>query len=134
VPESAILECAALLSDLDGVHIDSTACIRRHRFGWAQLHGLDFQATVACAHGRRTVETMRQVAPFLDVEAEASRFAQHEAENNVGVSLIAGAPASLETFPSTNGQWSPREGEQWSPPECGASDCRSHGSSSLLRL
>jgi sugar-phosphatase len=59
------IECDAILFDLDGVLIDSTACIERHWQQWAQQHGLDVTNIMRVAHGRRTVETMSLVAPHL---------------------------------------------------------------------
>ena len=93
------LECAAILFDLDGVLIDSTTCIIRHWREWAERHGLALAEIMAVAHGRRTVETMRLVAPHLAVEEEAQRFADIEAADAEGVVTIAGALALLESLP-----------------------------------
>jgi len=94
------LECAAILFDLDGVLIDSTACITRHWQQWAEEHNLDMAEIMAVAHGRRTVETMRLVAPHLVVEEEAQRFHEIEAADAEGVVTIAGAPSLLASLPA----------------------------------
>ena len=105
------IECSVLLFDLDGVLIDSTVCITRHWRDWALSHRLDLQAILDCAHGRRTAETMRLVAPFLDVEAEAAEFARHEAADTDGVAPIEGALDVLHSLPDgcwavvTSGGW-----------------------------
>ena len=57
------IECTAILFDLDGVLIDSTASTTRHWQQWAQRHNLDLSEIMKVAHGRRTIETMRLVAP-----------------------------------------------------------------------
>ena len=42
---------------------------------WALGHRLDPAAVIAVAHGRRTIETVRLVAPDLDAVAEAAALA-----------------------------------------------------------
>ena len=66
------LTCHAILFDLDGVLLDSTSCIERHWQEWADKHGLDLKKVLQNAHGVRTIETIRLVAPHLDAEKEAA--------------------------------------------------------------
>jgi sugar-phosphatase len=93
------LHCDLLLFDLDGVLIDSTPCIVRHWRGWAAGHGLDLDTILTAAHGVRTIETMRAVAPHLDVEVEAARFTDHEVADTAGVTAICGAKVLLASLP-----------------------------------
>ena len=94
------IDCDAVLFDLDGVLIDSSACIERHWQQWAHAHGLDVGAVMRVAHGRRTVETMQLAAPHLDdVEAEARHFAAQEALDTEGVFEIHGAVSLLHGLP-----------------------------------
>ena len=93
------LTCDALLFDLDGVLIDSTACITRHWEAWAVHHGIDLSTIMQAAHGVRTVETMQRVAPHLDVEKEAERFTAGEIADTDGVVVIEGAPELLARLP-----------------------------------
>ncbi len=97
------LECDAILFDLDGVLIDSTSCITRHWEEWARGHGLEIAAVMQVAHGLRTVETMRLVAPHLDAEKEAERFTAAEVADTEGVETIEGAWSLLEGLPE--GAW-----------------------------
>jgi sugar-phosphatase len=97
------LECEAILFDLDGVLIDSTSCITRHWQEWTRQHGLEMAAVMQVAHGLRTVETMRLVAPHLDVEREAERFTAIEVADTEGVVPIDGALQILEGLP--RGVW-----------------------------
>lgn len=62
------IECDAMLFDLDSVLIDSTAYITRHWQKWAQQNSLDMANIMQVAHRRRTVETIRLVAPHLCAE------------------------------------------------------------------
>ena len=87
--------CAAVLFDLDGVLIDSTRCVERHWRQWAASHGLDADAILQMAHGVRNVDTMRRIAPHLDVEKEAAEFAAHEVADAEGVVAIDGAVSLL---------------------------------------
>jgi sugar-phosphatase len=93
------IECTAILFDLDGVLIDSTASITRHWQQWAQRHNLDLTEIMKVAHGRRTIETMRLVAPHLSVEEEAQSFAAIEAADTQGVVTIDGALPLLNSLP-----------------------------------
>ncbi len=93
------LECDALLFDLDGVLIDSTICVTRHWEAWARRHGLDLDDVMREAHGVRTIETMRRVAPHLDVEKEEERFAAREVVDTEGVVALDSAARLLNGLP-----------------------------------
>jgi sugar-phosphatase len=97
------LECTAILFDLDGVLIDSTECITRHWQDWAQQHDLDIAAIMEVAHGRRTMETMRIVAPHLSLDEEVRRFEAAEVVDTQGIITIDGALALLKSIPP--GAW-----------------------------
>lgn len=94
--------CRAILFDLDGVLVDSTACVERHWRMWAERHGLDAEYILADSHGRRTIDTMRAVAPELATEAEAARLEQAGALDTVGIVATPGAAellAALQSVP-----------------------------------
>lgn len=56
-----MIDVGAVLFDCDGVLVDSAASVERAWRRWAVDHGLDEDAVVAVAHGRRTVDTMREL-------------------------------------------------------------------------
>jgi sugar-phosphatase len=93
------LECDALLFDLDGVLIDSTSCIVRHWKAWADQRGLDINKIMQLAHGIRTIDTIRLVAPHLDAVKEAEQFNAHDVLDTVGVVAIEGAYQVLASLP-----------------------------------
>ena len=93
------LDCDAILFDMDGVLIDSTMSIIRHWKHWAALHNINFEEILAVAHGRRSIETIRLVAPHLNAEKENLWFAEHEAGDTEGIITIPGASDLLLSVP-----------------------------------
>ncbi len=97
------LECDAILFDLDGVLADSTICVERHWRQWADEHGLGPEAIMRVAHGKKTVDIMRQFAPDIDVDEQARQFAESEATDLDGIFPVPGASALVEGLP--DGTW-----------------------------
>jgi sugar-phosphatase len=95
--------CDAVIFDLDGVLVDSRAVIERHWRRWASEVSLDFDLIMERAHGMRTIDTIRLVAPHLDAEEETARFEAVEAEDVEGVTAIAGASLLVSAVPK--GSW-----------------------------
>jgi sugar-phosphatase len=95
--------CEALLFDLDGVLVDSTSVVVRAWREWAGRRGLDAERILEIAHGRRTAETIRLIAPDLDAEAETRALERAEAGNLDGVLEIAGALDLVSSLPE--GSW-----------------------------
>jgi sugar-phosphatase len=93
------IECDAVLFDLDGVLIDSSACIQRHWREWADQHDLDVNLIMQQAHGMRTIETIRRVAPHLDAAREEALYTANEVRDTSGVVMIDGAPQVLSLLP-----------------------------------
>jgi mannitol-1-/sugar-/sorbitol-6-phosphatase len=95
--------CAAILFDLDGVLIDSTRSVDRQWRAWARDQGIDEEKVMAIAHGVRTIEVIRAVAPHLDAEAEVRRLEKREADDQVDVAVMPGAAQLVRAIPE--GQW-----------------------------
>lgn len=94
-----ILNCQAILFDLDGVLVDSTPSVARVWTRWARDHGIDPQRAIAHAHGRRSIETVRALAPELNAAEENLRVEQMEIEDKEGVTALPGAARLLKTLP-----------------------------------
>ncbi|HEX7556590.1 MAG TPA: HAD family hydrolase [Leptolinea sp.] len=92
-------ECDAILFDLDGVLINSTGNIIGHWQVWADKNGIDINKISKVAHGLRTIETMRLVAPHLNVEKEAKLFFENELLDTTGIVAIDGARHILTSLP-----------------------------------
>lgn len=103
LPMTTSLACKAILFDLDGVLVDSTECVERTWRSWAARHGLDGEALVECAHGRRTLETIRLVAPHLAAEIEIQDLVAIESTETKGIYSIEGARELLASLPE--GTW-----------------------------
>ncbi|HVN80917.1 MAG TPA: HAD-IA family hydrolase [Terriglobia bacterium] len=93
------LDCDAVVFDLDGVLVDSAACIERHWRRWASERGLDGDAVMLLTHGRPTVDTIRLAAPHLPAEAEATRLNAWEASDVDGVAEVEGAVQLVCSLP-----------------------------------
>jgi mannitol-1-/sugar-/sorbitol-6-phosphatase len=91
--------CRAVLFDLDGVLVDSTRSVERQWRLWAREHAVDPEQILEIAHGRRTVEVIRLLAPHLELEAEVRRVEQREADDTNGVDVMPGAAALIAAIP-----------------------------------
>lgn len=94
--------CSAILFDLDGVLLDSTRVVAEQYTRWAREHGLDPVEVMKAAHGVRTLEVVRRVAPHLDAVAETRRIEDREAAAD-GLSAIPGAVDLVNSIP--RGRW-----------------------------
>ena len=94
-----VFTCDAVLFDLDGVLVDSAELVERTWRRWAARHGLDSDAVVHAAHGRRTIETVHSVAPHLAADDEVAALAASESAETNGVYEVAGARELLASLP-----------------------------------
>jgi sugar-phosphatase len=95
--------CSAILFDLDGVLVDSTGSVTRQWRLWAQENNIDPDHAAKIAHGMRTIEVVRRLAPHLDAKAEVVRIEKREAEDREGVVVMPGAAELINSVP--DGRW-----------------------------
>ncbi|HWS18249.1 MAG TPA: HAD family hydrolase [Candidatus Elarobacter sp.] len=94
-----IFSSKAILFDMDGVLMDSTPSVERVWRAWATAHGLDSDSVAGQAHGRRSIETIRAVAPELDAAIENVLVEQMEIDDKEGVTALPGAAELLRHLP-----------------------------------
>lgn len=94
--------CDALLVDLDGTLVDSTAMVERTWLRWArgvaEHLSIAPEEVVAIAHGRPANQLIPLIAPDLDAEAEAARMDEEELRSSDGVGLLPGAAELLDAL------------------------------------
>jgi len=95
-----VLTADAMLFDLDGVLIDSTPAVARVWTQWAIKHGFEPEKTVREAHGRPSIESIRELLPDADHEAENREVERQEIEDTGGVVPLPGALELLNSLPS----------------------------------
>jgi sugar-phosphatase len=97
------IRCQAVLFDMDGVLVDSTHAVERVWRKWALAHGFDPEKVVSAAHGRPSLDTVRDFLPHADSHAENLEVEQQEIEDLEGVVAMPGALALIQSLPA--GRW-----------------------------
>jgi len=91
---------AAVLADMDGTLVDSHVVVERHWRRFAARHALDPAPFLATAHGRRSSDVIRELAPQLDAASEAARLDAAEEVDIDGLRPVPGAAELLEALPA----------------------------------
>ena len=92
--------CSGLLFDLDGVLVDSTPAVARVWTRWALERGFEPEEIVRRAHGRPSINTIRELLPYTDYEAENLQVERGEIEDVAGVVPLPGARELLNSLPT----------------------------------
>src|ERR1700752_203118 len=97
------IQCSAFLFDLDGGLVDSRAVVERVCRLWAARLGVDSDALLRVAHGRRTRDTVRIVAPHADADREVAWIDNAELLDTEGLVEVPGVRRFLASLPA--GAW-----------------------------
>ncbi|WP_423919827.1 HAD-IA family hydrolase [Frigoribacterium sp. 2-23] len=92
------LTARALLFDMDGTLVDSTATVERVWAGFAERHGVDLTELLAFSHGRQTLDTVERFLPDADAATqrrEVDGLVGGEHEGSDDIVEIPGAAALL---------------------------------------
>jgi sugar-phosphatase len=94
-----LIQCSAVLFDMDGVLVDSTPAVARVWTSWAREHALVPDNVVRQAHGRPSLATIIELLPHGDHAAENREVERREIEDIADVVALPGALALLQTIP-----------------------------------
>lgn len=88
-----------ILFDMDGILVSSIGSVERTWERWASARGLDPERTIRMAHGRRAIETVRELRPDLDDMKELEWLEEVEIADKVGLEMLPGVKSILESLP-----------------------------------
>lgn len=94
-----IIQCHAVLFDMDGVLVDSTPAVARVWSQWALAHGFAPDEVVCKAHGRPSLATIRELLPDGDHEGENREVERFEIEDIADIVALPGAIHLLGAIP-----------------------------------
>jgi sugar-phosphatase len=95
------LSARALLFDMDGTLVDSTAVVEKIWLRFARRHGLDGHDVLAHIHGRKAEDSVADFVPAgVDIAAEAARLTAEEVADTEGIVEIPGAKRLLSALPA----------------------------------
>src|ERR1700749_3332251 len=94
------IHCRGILFDMDGILISSLGSVERSWTAWAKMRGIDPEAALRVAHGRRAIETVARLRPDLDSEAELKVIEDLEVADNEGLTVLPGVLDLLAALPA----------------------------------
>ncbi|MEV4952861.1 HAD-IA family hydrolase [Paenarthrobacter nitroguajacolicus] len=98
--QPSVLNVRAVLFDMDGTLVDSTAIVEQVWLEFAERYGLDFNEILRTSHGVQAGDTVRRYAPAgADFEALTAELGEMERSRTDGVIALPGAEALLAGLP-----------------------------------
>jgi HAD superfamily hydrolase (TIGR01509 family) len=94
-------EARAVISDLDGVLVDSGVQIEGTWRAFAERNDLELEQLLALSHGRRAVDLIQLVVPHLDAGAEAARIDREQIAAAASLTPLPGARELVESVPAS---------------------------------
>src|SRR5699024_6449020 len=88
-------ECDAVLFDIDGTLVDSTAAVERTWHTWADNHGFDPTVILETSHGRRSIDVVTELIPGEHVQAAVDELITIVETDLDGVIALPGASEAL---------------------------------------
>ncbi len=97
------ISARGILFDMDGVLISSTGADERCWLRWARHHCMEGAFNPQSTHGRRALDTLRDLRPDLDPVVEQRRLEDYDAEDYSGLVILPGVERLLASLP--DGSW-----------------------------
>ena len=101
--DKTTLRCKAILFDMDGTLVDSSAVIERAWKWWSARHSVELAQIMAVQQGRPNRDVLREFASHLDIDQEAALFLKFEEEDLDGLVAISGANGAVAA--AQGGRW-----------------------------
>ncbi|WP_458107447.1 HAD-IA family hydrolase [Arthrobacter sp. R3-55] len=99
-PAAPVLTVRAVLFDMDGTLVDSTAVVEQVWLEFAERYGLDYNEILRTSHGVQAGDTVRRYAPAgADFAALTAELGEMERSRTDGVIALPGAEALLAGLP-----------------------------------
>lgn len=96
------INCAAILSDLDGTLIDSQRCVDLAWETWSRRHNLNPDQIKVAVHGMRTADSLPMIAPHLHLPTEMKALEDLECGCVEGLVAIEGAHELSAAIPKAS--------------------------------
>ncbi len=97
------LEVDAILFDIDGTLVDSTAAVERTWRTWAAAHGADAEEILRVCHGRRSQDTIALFLPAAEQAAAVDELERLELDDLADTVALPGAVPLLSRLEP--GRW-----------------------------
>jgi sugar-phosphatase len=98
------IHCQGILFDMDGILISSIGSVERSWTKWAEMRGVDPAHACHIAHGRRAVETVSELRPDLDTDAECAILEKMEIADQDDLVMLPGVQNLLTALSSISGR------------------------------
>jgi len=95
----AEIRCKGILFDMDGILISSLGSVERSWTKWALMRDIDPALAISIVHGRRAIESVRELRPDLDDEAELKLIEDIELADGEGLTVLPGVLDLIAVLP-----------------------------------
>jgi mannitol-1-/sugar-/sorbitol-6-phosphatase len=94
-----IIECKAIIFDLDGTLVDSIECVEKTWNTWCKKYNISLDKFSPAMHGITSYQTIKTIAPDLDTDKVVVEFDEIELKQTEGLKLIPKADKILNELP-----------------------------------